>query len=118
MVDCNPCLTLHKFFVLSPTVCSQRSVDESFETMMREEFVSHLMRRCVPAMMFAEGESASITRHLYKYQSTSTSTSITSASITRHHVLPLQGRLALHTVVEVAPRLFKNLAYWTGCHVI
>ena len=45
------------------------------------------MSWCVPAMMFAEGEAA---------------------SITRHHVLPLQGRLALHAIVEVAPRLFKR----------
>ena len=130
MVDSNPFLPFISFFVLSPIACSQRSVDESFETMMREEFVSHLMRRCIPAMMFAEGESASITRHLYKYQSTSTSTSITSASITRHHVLPLQGRLALHAVEEVAPSLvlkdillgflslLETISYWTGGHVV
>ena len=91
MVDSNPFLPFISFFVLSPIACSQRSVDESFGTMMREEFVSHLMRRCIPAMMFAEREAA---------------------SITRHHVFPLQGRLALHTVVEVAPRLFKKIAYW------
>ena len=64
---------------------------------MTEEFVFHLMTWCVPAMMFAERKAA---------------------SITRHHVLPLQGRLALHTVVEVAPRLFKKISYWTGGHVV
>ena len=75
---------------------------------MTEEFVFHLMRWCVPAMMFAEREAA---------------------SITRHHVFPLQGRLALHAIVEVAPRLFKRyllgflplletISYWTGGHVV
>ena len=73
------------------------------------EFVFHLMRWCVPAMMFAEREAA---------------------SITRHHVLPLQGRLALHAVEEVAPSLvlkdillgflslLETISYWTGGYVV